>query len=146
MPDEFPIIPSKPKEAPQLFDICGLGPELDSIDFCRIGCHSRLTDNMAQVRNTLLPEAALRKLDQPLVLGQQIKNLTQVLKMISPCGTVNQYIIEKYNHTLAEKGLESGIHGSLERVGSASEAEGHNSELEMTPMGLKCRLMFFPWS
>jgi hypothetical protein len=61
---------------------------------------------MAQVRNTLLPEAALRKLDQPLVLGQQIKNLTQVLKMISPCGTVNQYIIEKYNHTLAEKGLE----------------------------------------
>lgn len=56
---------------------------------------------------------------------------------------VNQYIVEKDNDALPEQWLEGLVHSTLKNVGSSSQAEGHDSILKLSPMGLKCYFEFF---
>ena len=61
------------------------------------------TDNITQVVDRLLSKAKFGQFNQPLVLGKQFKNLSEVLNMVFIRGAVHKDVIEKHQGTLAKE-------------------------------------------
>lgn len=77
------------------------------LNLLRICGNPLVTDHMTEIGNRLLGELALAKLDLPLIMGQQSKNLPKVLNMFLECPVVDQNVIKEYQSALAPDSIGS---------------------------------------
>jgi len=95
---------------------------------------------MAEIANRFCTKETLGLFGEQPVLAQTLEHRLDMLQMLGPCRTIDQYIIKKYKDEPMEERLEDVVHKSLECCGRIRQAKGHHQELIVAPMSSERRL------
>lgn len=87
-------------------------------------------------------ETALGRLDEQLMLPEQLKDQAQVFEMFLHRLTEDQDIVKKNDDKLADVLTENGIHEALKSGRRVGEPERHDPELEVAMVSLEGGFIF----
>lgn len=99
---------------------------------------------MTQVRDALLGKLTFKSLKLPLVILQSLQHQRYMLQMLLIAGTIDEDVVEKYQHKLTQVIMQGIIHGTEECSWCTSKTDSHNSEFKLSIVGLECSFKFFP--
>ena len=89
---------------------------------------------MPEILNFLLAKNTFILFGMEMMIREKLHYKSQMLEMFSPCFTVDEDIIKKYQNEFLEIGSEYFIHQGLECGRSISETKGHDQKLILAIM------------
>jgi hypothetical protein len=102
--DKLAVVARQPKEPAHCAHQAGRGPVTHDLHLGRIHGDTSRRDDVPQVRDRVDAERALGTLDEEPVLPQNGEDDASVSELVHPGRAVDEYVIEKDKHKLAEEG------------------------------------------
>jgi hypothetical protein len=134
--DEPPVEVDEAEEGLDLFLACRCRPIGDSCYLDRVHLYRILGNDQAQVFYFGLLKLTLRRLQEKLVLPENLQDSPSDLPVLLKGLGEDEYVIHiDHDHSFRDEILENLVHHGLEGGRAVGVAEEHDQWLEKTPVG-----------